>query len=544
MSEQTPDTSNGLADGTEPSMEDILASIRKIIADDEGKDNVPAFGELDDVQTPEISGALESTVSETESQALRETLDLDIITDETPSENLTGTTEEDIDLLIADMGMGVTDEIDADLSSLGEREESLDAAIDESLSLDESMDLEIPKLNDSTDLDPEMQATVDDIAVDIQDDLAVEASLEEANLELSDTSEDVDDDLSAMLDDMMGDTLETAEIEANEAELIETDISENLELVIDPAEDLLEQDDDLELDEMLDDDLEDETINTESDMDLVKSLMADLTGEPLHDDLDVTDEVIETDTAYTAEDIQADLLAENLVSEEVEAEVTSDDVMDEILSLTLDDEMDIQYQELEASDMTEPLSLKDIAAQAEAEADALDSDPVKELAAASALVAAGAVVSRKGDNTQDLDVDLNIDDEIAETDDVDIVLSQLDEIVEEPLTSEAAPDLTSDLTPDPMTDDLISDKETTPMPRAVKKDAIIDDVTESATAGAFASLNQVVEDKALVAERGDRIGDLVQEALRPMLKEWLDANLKGIVERAVTKEVKRISSGK
>jgi len=46
------------------------------------------------------------------------------------------------------------------------------------------------------------------------------------------------------------------------------------------------------------------------------------------------------------------------------------------------------------------------------------------------------------------------------------------------------------------------------------------------------------------AERGDRIGDLVMEALQPMLKEWLDANLKGIVERAVTKEVKRISSGK
>jgi len=36
----------------------------------------------------------------------------------------------------------------------------------------------------------------------------------------------------------------------------------------------------------------------------------------------------------------------------------------------------------------------------------------------------------------------------------------------------------------------------------------------------------------------------VQGAFRPMLKEWLDANLKGIVERAVAKEVKRISSGK
>ena len=82
------------------------------------------------------------------------------------------------------------------------------------------------------------------------------------------------------------------------------------------------------------------------------------------------------------------------------------------------------------------------------------------------------------------------------------------------------------------------------MPRAAKSETIIDEVTEVATAGAFASLNQAVEEKAVVAERGDRIGDLVMESLRPMLKEWLDENLKGIVERAVTKEVKRISAGK
>ena len=79
--------------------------------------------------------------------------------------------------------------------------------------------------------------------------------------------------------------------------------------------------------------------------------------------------------------------------------------------------------------------------------------------------------------------------------------------------------------------------------KAVITDTIIDDVTEAATADAFAELNQVVEDKAIFNERGPRIGDLVQEALRPMLKEWLDANLKGIVERAVTKEMKRISKG-
>lgn len=82
------------------------------------------------------------------------------------------------------------------------------------------------------------------------------------------------------------------------------------------------------------------------------------------------------------------------------------------------------------------------------------------------------------------------------------------------------------------------------MPRAVKSETILDDVTESAASEVFASLNQVVEENAIKAERGDRIGDLVMEALRPMLKEWLDANLKGIVERAVAKEVKRISTGK
>lgn len=84
----------------------------------------------------------------------------------------------------------------------------------------------------------------------------------------------------------------------------------------------------------------------------------------------------------------------------------------------------------------------------------------------------------------------------------------------------------------------------TPMPSVIRKDVILDDVTEEATTIAFAELNSLVEEKAILEERGPRIGDLVQEALKPMLQEWLAANLKGIVERAVAKEVKRISSGK
>lgn len=41
---------------------------------------------------------------------------------------------------------------------------------------------------------------------------------------------------------------------------------------------------------------------------------------------------------------------------------------------------------------------------------------------------------------------------------------------------------------------------------------------------------------------GHTVEDLALEALRPMLKEWLDRNLPGIVERLVEREVKKLSS--
>ncbi|MCI5048989.1 MAG: DUF2497 domain-containing protein [Rickettsiales bacterium] len=40
---------------------------------------------------------------------------------------------------------------------------------------------------------------------------------------------------------------------------------------------------------------------------------------------------------------------------------------------------------------------------------------------------------------------------------------------------------------------------------------------------------------------GTTVEDLVIEALRPMLKEWLDANLPGMVEDMVEREIRRIS---
>lgn len=117
------------------------------------------------------------------------------------------------------------------------------------------------------------------------------------------------------------------------------------------------------------------------------------------------------------------------------------------------------------------------------------------------------------------------------------------DVLDEILSEDTAPVVDES----PETVDIIietSQTETEDMAGKTARETILDEVTETAAASAFASLNQVVDEKNIVEERGDRIGDLVTEALKPMLKEWLDKNLKTIVERAVTKEVKRISSGK
>ena len=50
------------------------------------------------------------------------------------------------------------------------------------------------------------------------------------------------------------------------------------------------------------------------------------------------------------------------------------------------------------------------------------------------------------------------------------------------------------------------------------------------------------EDAAIAPVQGDvSVNNLVQAMVRPMLKDWLDANLPAIVERMVAKEIARIS---
>jgi len=503
MSEQTPDSSNGLIGGEEPSMEDILASIRKIIADDES--------DVDDLTlSNDLEGEAETSFSDSQPPQIAEdeleTLDLDVLAD-------SAQLDDEIDSLIAD-----TDASDDLL------EDILGVDTDVPLS-NEPLELEIPdtKVSSAAGVKEQIGAEALASGAIAATSLATVDTIEKT-VELEDT-EIFEDDLSLMLDDMLAETDDADDLLPDTDDLYDLADLMEMDEVIDPAADLLSDGLISDNDEIDDDFSVSENNGADADMDLVKSLMADLTEDSIHDDEEMRDgEVIgEVLSGAISDDLD---LADN--------DAGTDDVLDEILSLSLDDEIDLQSgggDEL----AEDALSLKDIAELAKADANALESGDG--VVIATGLAAMGAKVLNDEDDietdieefgTEELELgSKEVDDDIEEA------LSQLEDMVE----TEPEPHTSTDT-------DITLDEEIPEMARVAKKDKIIDEVTETATADVFSSLNQVVEEKAMVAERGDRIGDLVQEALRPMLKEWLDKNLKGIVERAVTKEVKRISSGK
>ena len=63
--------------------------------------------------------------------------------------------------------------------------------------------------------------------------------------------------------------------------------------------------------------------------------------------------------------------------------------------------------------------------------------------------------------------------------------------------------------------------------------------TDAQLATSFGALNTTV----MLQESGV-IEDSVKEMLRPMLKQWLDDNLPGIVERLVRQEIERVARGR
>ena len=75
-------------------------------------------------------------------------------------------------------------------------------------------------------------------------------------------------------------------------------------------------------------------------------------------------------------------------------------------------------------------------------------------------------------------------------------------------------------------------------------DALVGESASASAASAFAGLHasfKKPEPTETSLPTGPTIDELARSLLRPMLKDWLDSNLPGIVEAAVKKEVERIA---
>lgn len=88
-----------------------------------------------------------------------------------------------------------------------------------------------------------------------------------------------------------------------------------------------------------------------------------------------------------------------------------------------------------------------------------------------------------------------------------------------------------------------------PMSAAPADEGIASKETIAKSAAALAALKQVPAPEAPMPppsgigfRSGITIETLMMEILKPMLKEWLDANLPGMVERLVEREIKKMSS--
>ncbi len=67
------------------------------------------------------------------------------------------------------------------------------------------------------------------------------------------------------------------------------------------------------------------------------------------------------------------------------------------------------------------------------------------------------------------------------------------------------------------------------------------EIAAAAASSVAGLLRTLASDRALqVRGAGPTIEDLVRQMLRPLLKEWLDANLPGLVERQVRAEIERV----
>src|SRR5919107_5652073 len=76
-------------------------------------------------------------------------------------------------------------------------------------------------------------------------------------------------------------------------------------------------------------------------------------------------------------------------------------------------------------------------------------------------------------------------------------------------------------------------------PEPLTQERLISNTTDTTVTSSFNMLAHTV-----LTQNARTLEDLVRDMLKPMLKDWLDANLPGLVERLVRAEIERVTRGR
>ncbi len=147
-----------------------------------------------------------------------------------------------------------------------------------------------------------------------------------------------------------------------------------------------------------------------------------------------------------------------------------------------------------------------------------------------------AVEESAGDDILELDMEAEMEAEpmMAEEPEPEPEIEFEEPVMEEPEPDFEDDDIVAVEEPEPMPEPAPAPRFTAPP--ADDSDALLEDEVAGKAAGA---LGQLMGSMAI--GNGATLESIVRELLRPMLKEWLNENLPGIVEAKVEEEVKRIS---
>jgi cell pole-organizing protein PopZ len=107
--------------------------------------------------------------------------------------------------------------------------------------------------------------------------------------------------------------------------------------------------------------------------------------------------------------------------------------------------------------------------------------------------------------------------------------------------SEPAPEPVAEPEPEPVREPEPEPEPVRPVEPVVADGRLVSDEVEQVSAATISGLTAALASSARIGDGDQTLEQLVKDVLRPILKEWLDANLPGMVERIVREEVERIA---